>query len=170
ARAADDRGWANMTRGAVRLELIRNADVITADPSAWDDIVEADPHGTVFHTASFLGTWWERFGSGTPLVCLITADGAALGGCGFEIVDRELRFLGGFDVTDYMGPVARLGWSDSVADEVMRAVVSEDGWDRADLRGLPADAPWTEALTRAARASGLRVESSIDGMAPMITL
>ena len=156
--------------GAVRIALIRDAHVFTSDPGAWDAVVESDPHGTVFHTAAFLGSWWERFGSGAPLIAMVTARDTTVGACGFEVVDRELRFLGGFDVTDYMGPVAAPGWSDAVADEVLAAILSEPSWDRADLRGLPADSPWPDALMRAARACGLRVECSVDGRAPMIPL
>jgi CelD/BcsL family acetyltransferase involved in cellulose biosynthesis len=85
---------------------------------------------------------------------------------------ETLAFLGGTEVTDYMGPVARETDRAGVAKELLGALVREEGWARADLRGLPADSPWTPLLADAARSQGLRVEVIDDdnGVAPFLPL
>jgi CelD/BcsL family acetyltransferase involved in cellulose biosynthesis len=145
------------------------------DPTAflardWSGLVWSDPHGTFFHTPAYLKLWWEEFGTGALRLALVEDDGRPIGACAFELVERSLRFLGGFDVTDYMGPVAVPGSEDAVAKELMGALLSDGGWDGADLRGLPVDSPWYEAIEQAAASHGLRAERGPDGVAPMLRL
>jgi CelD/BcsL family acetyltransferase involved in cellulose biosynthesis len=79
-------------------------------------------------------------------------------------------FLGGFDVTDYLGPVAIRGREEAVAKELVAAVSDQVGWDRADLRGLADGSPWLAELKAAARANGLEAEEDQDDTAPLIVL
>ncbi|TMK85540.1 MAG: GNAT family N-acetyltransferase [Actinobacteria bacterium] len=147
---------------------------LTDDPAAfrtrdWSDVVAADPAGTLFHTPAYLKLWWEEFGSGSLLLAAVLDGDRTMGACGFEIVQGQLRFLGGFDVTDYMGPVARAGLEASVADQLMSALADER-WTGADLRGLPVESRWFSAVDAAARARGWEVRQEEDGIAPMIEL
>src|SRR2546427_6440390 len=91
----------------------------------WTDLVSADPAGTFFHTPAYLKLWWEEFGSGSLLLAAVVDGDRTIGACAFEIVQGQLRFLGGFDVTDYMGPVARAGLEAPVADQLMSALADE---------------------------------------------
>jgi CelD/BcsL family acetyltransferase involved in cellulose biosynthesis len=148
---------------------------LTDDASAfrtrdWGDLVDRDPEGTFFHTPAWLKLWWEEFGSGSLVLAFAQEDGCAVGACAFEVVDGVLQFLGGFDVTDYMGPVAAEGREEAVAKELLRAVASDVRWERADLRGLPVGGRWFGALRAAAEAHGLAPEPGDDGVAPLIEL
>jgi CelD/BcsL family acetyltransferase involved in cellulose biosynthesis len=103
------------------------------------------------------------------VVAFAMEGGTTVGACAFESVQAELRFLGGFDVTDYMGPVALPGHEPAVAEALMRTVLDAP-WDRADLRGLPHDTPWIACLEQAAASHGLGLQRERDGVAPRIEL
>jgi CelD/BcsL family acetyltransferase involved in cellulose biosynthesis len=145
------------------------------DPTAfrsrdWSNLAEADPCGTFFHTPAYLKLWWEEFATGSLLLAFVVEDAETVAACAFEVVDRSLRFLGGFDVTDYMGPVALPRTEERAAKEIMAALAADGSWDRADLRGMPLDSPWHGALDSAAASQGLSVEPGDDGVAPAISL
>jgi CelD/BcsL family acetyltransferase involved in cellulose biosynthesis len=148
---------------------------LTDDPTAflardWSGLVAADPTGTFFHTPAYLKLWWEEFGRGRLLLAFVADRDRTVAASGFELVDSTLTFLGGFDVTDYMGPVGLPGLEERAAKELMAALVSEVEWDRADLRSLPLESPWLRALESAAASQALRVERGLEGAAPMIPL
>ncbi|HEY3210132.1 MAG TPA: GNAT family N-acetyltransferase [Actinomycetota bacterium] len=153
----------------MRVELTGDASAFHA--RGWGDLVAADPEGTFFHTPAYLKLWWEEFGRGTPLLAfVIDAEGRMVAACPFEVVDGSLRFMGGFDVTDYMGPVSLPGLEEVAANELMRALAFEVRWEQADLRGLPIDGRWLPTLEAAAAPRGFRVERGFDGVAPLIEL
>jgi CelD/BcsL family acetyltransferase involved in cellulose biosynthesis len=81
-----------------------------------------------------------------------------------------LRFLGGTEVTDYMGPVAAPGHEDAVAGALVSALVERGDWREADLRGLAEDSPWLPRLADSATAVGLTVEPGLDAVAPFLAL
>src|SRR5439155_6610545 len=87
----------------------------------------------------------------------------------FEVLDGRLHFLGGSDVTDYMGPVARPGFEHAVAEGLISAI-RELPWTDADLAGLPSGSVWLAALEVAAGSHGIAVERRSDGVAPLIEL
>jgi CelD/BcsL family acetyltransferase involved in cellulose biosynthesis len=147
---------------------------LTDDPAAfrtrdWSPLVQADPTGTFFHTPAYLKLWWEEFGQGPTILAFAEDGGDTVAACAFEVVDGELRFLGGFDVTDYMGPVGRAGLHRPVAGALVEAML-EVPWERADLRGMPDGSPWLPALEEAAAAADLEVEGRNDDVAPEIHL
>jgi CelD/BcsL family acetyltransferase involved in cellulose biosynthesis len=151
---------------------------LTDDPTAfvaldWTELVEADPSGTFFHTPAYLKLWWEEFGTGRLLLArAVETRGRPLAACAFEVLGETLVFLGGFDVTDYLGPVGLPGAEEAAAKELLGALLAVEGWRRADLRGLPEDSRWLGALEEAARAHGLGVERTddVNGVAPYIPL
>lgn len=145
------------------------------DPTAfvsrdWTALVRADPTGTFFHTPAYLKLWWEEFGTGSLLLAFAMEGREPIGACAFEVVERKLTFLGGLDVTDYMGPVARPGRERAVAKELVAAVARTPGWDGADLRGVAVDSPWFEALREAMESSGLLAERSVGSVALVLEL
>src|SRR5438093_4747477 len=144
---------------------------LTGDPAAfrardWTRLVDADPSGTFFHIPAYLKLWWEEFGTGSLALALVEEGGRDVGACAFELVDGRLLFLGGFDVTDYMGPVAEVA-PEEVAGGLLEAVAALP-WNEMDLRGIPEESPWLRALVSAAGALGLPVEHAADGVAPLI--
>lgn len=141
----------------------------------WHELVEADPAGTFFHTPAYLKLYWEEFGEQPDHLLLAFAegdDGTQVGACAFERIGETLRFLGGTEVTDYMGPVGLPERHDAMAKELWTALLTRDDWRDADLRGLPEDQPWFGLLRDAANAAGLSVEETDDqnGVAPFLLL
>ena len=127
----------------------------------WSALVEADPAGTFFHTPDYLKLYWEEFGE-TPehllLAFAVTDDETQVGAVAFERIGTTLRFLGGTEVTDYMGPVALPQMQEDMAGQLWAGLLRRDDWTDADLRGLPDDRAWLGLLREAASARGMSVE------------
>ena len=141
----------------------------------WAGLVEADPAGTLFHTPDYLKLYWEEFGEkpGRLLLAFAEEDGGhQVGAVAFERIGETLRFLGGTEVTDYMGPVGLPGAQEAIAKELWSALLGREDWSDADLRGLAEDRPWLGLLRDAAAAQGLAVEETDDqnGVAPFLPL
>jgi len=141
----------------------------------WAELVAADPAGTFFHTPAYLKLYWEEFGEQPEHLLLAFAeedDGRQVGAVAFERIGDVLRFLGGTEVTDYMGPVGLADRQPEMAAELWRALLLRDDWTGADLRGLAEDRSWLGLLHASAMAQGLRVEETEDqnGVAPFLEL
>ena len=141
----------------------------------WTDLVRADPAGTFFHQPRFLKLYWEEFGETPEHLLLAFAeqdDGAQVAAVAFERIDDTLRFLGGTEITDYMGPVGTPGAQEPAAAALWAALCGRDDWGVADLRGVVEDSPWLAALRDTAVAQGLAVEETEDqnGTAPFLAL
>jgi len=154
----------------VPLEWIPDPGVFATYRDEWERLRSADPEATLFHTPRFLELYWEELGEGTPLVAMVRQGEEPIGLCGFEVPDGVLSFLGGFEVTDYMGPVGRPEDRARVAQELLTGLAARDDWERADLEGLPEDGTWLGALAGAAEAAGLAAEVAQDDVAPMLDL
>ena len=141
----------------------------------WTALVHADPAGTFFHTPGYLKLYWEEFGETPEHLLLAFAeddDGSQVGAVAFERIGETLRFLGGTEVTDYMGPVAAPRAQEDMASELWTALMERGGWRAADLGGLADDRPWLGLLRDAATDRGLAVEETEDqnGVAPFLPL
>jgi CelD/BcsL family acetyltransferase involved in cellulose biosynthesis len=140
----------------------------------WSVLVTADPAGTFFHTPGYLKLYWEEFAARPEHLLLAFAEeeGVQVGAVAFERIGDTLRFLGGTEVTDYMGPVAPPELHPAVAKELLAALGRREDWAEADLRGLPEDRPWLGLLADAAAAQGFSVEVTDDqnGVAPFLPL
>jgi CelD/BcsL family acetyltransferase involved in cellulose biosynthesis len=141
----------------------------------WTDLARRDPAGTFFHRPAYLKLYWEEFGETPEHLLLAFAeedDGTQVAAVAFERIGEDLRFLGGTEVTDYMGPVGIPGAEAEVAKALVGALVERDDWRSADLRGLAEDRAWLRVLFDAANAAGLSVLEDDDqnGTAPFLSL
>ena len=141
----------------------------------WSDLVRLDPAGTIFHTPDFLKLYWEEFGQEPEHLLLAFGEdgrGAQVAAAAFERIDDTLRFLGGTEVTDYLGPVGRPEVSAAFGEHLWSGLVKRDDWRSADLRGLPEDSSWLPALRAGALGQDLTVEETEDqnGVAPFLHL
>jgi CelD/BcsL family acetyltransferase involved in cellulose biosynthesis len=141
----------------------------------WTELVAADPAGSFFHTPDYLKLYWEEFGETPEHLLLAFAeddDGTQIGAVAFERIGETLRFLGGTEVTDYMGPVGLPERQDAIAKELWAGLLTRDDWSSADLRGLLEDNAWFGLLRDAAAGQGLDVEETDDqnGVAPYLPL
>jgi CelD/BcsL family acetyltransferase involved in cellulose biosynthesis len=154
--------------------------VVSEDPRDftrrdWTELVRADPAGTFFHQPRYLKLYWEEFGETPEHLLLAFAeddDDRQIGAVAFERVGDTLRFLGGTEVTDYMGPVALPEHREEVAAALWPALLELDDWRSADLRGLAEDRDWVVLLRDAAEQAGLGVMEDADqnGVAPFLEL
>jgi CelD/BcsL family acetyltransferase involved in cellulose biosynthesis len=146
----------------------------------WDSLVDDDPHGTFFHRPAYLGVWLAQLGTRvTPRVHLAYRDGRLVG---VIPVGREMegsptgpievvRFLGGSDVTDYLGPVARPEDRDDVAAAYLAKLAGDGDFDEFVAGGLMAESGWADAFVRHAEANGLEVlERAEEDVCPRIDL
>jgi len=166
--------------GAVQIEL--SDDARDFQRRNWSALVSEDPAGTFFHLPAFLKLYWEEFGDETAglLLAFGEHEGDQVGAVGFERDGETLRFLGGTEITDYLGPVAAPAHKAAFAEGLWDALLARDDWARADLWGLAQDAGqeagqnpgWYDLLGEAASARGLTVreEADHDGVAPILPL
>src|SRR4030095_955822 len=141
----------------------------------WADLVHSAPAGTIFHRPAFLKIYWEEFGDSPDHLLLAFAeedDGAQVAAVAFERIGEDLRFLGGTEVTAYMGPVGIPEAQPEVAKALVGALLERDDWRSADLRGLAEDRPWLRLLHDAASAAGLEgiEDDDQNGTAPFLAL
>ena len=141
----------------------------------WSGLVRADPAGTIFHTPDFLKLYWEEFGEEPEHLLLAFGEddaGAQVAAAAFELIGDTLRFLGGTEVTDYMGPVGTPDARAGFAHELWAGLLARDDWREADLRGLHENSAWLSELREAAAGHGLEVEATDDqnGVAPVLDL
>ncbi len=141
----------------------------------WSGLVQGDPAGTFFHQPSFLKLYWEEFGETSDELVLAFGEddaGEQVAAVGFERSRTELRFLGGVEITDYLGPVAAPDAKATFAAALWDALLAREDWATADLWGIAADSGWYQLLGDAAVARGCSVEEATDhdGVAPYLEL
>lgn len=136
----------------------------------WTALAHRDPDGTFFHTPSFLCLYGEELAPEGTAVAVVRQGEDTVAVAPFHIDGGSATFLGGFDVTDYMGPVGIPAWRDISAKEIMAALAAREDWEVADLRGLMAGGAWLPALESGARDAGLQTEVGEDGVAPLLPL
>src|SRR4051795_7244076 len=131
----------------------------------WSALVQGDPAGTFFHQPSFLKLYWEEFGETSDELVLAFGEddaGEQVAAVGFERSRTELRFLGGVEITDYLGPVAAPDAKVPFAAALWDALLAREDWATADLWGLAEDSGWYDGLGETATARGLSVEEAPD--------
>ena len=148
--------------------------------AAWDALLATDPHASLFQAPRWIRAWDAVLGGQRRLRTRVFRRDGALVGVVAESVEpvrlpdgvREVvRFAGGTEVTDYLGPVARPDERDAIAAAWVAALVEDRDWDEVVLGGLAEDAGWHTALAAAASAAGLRVvDAGVDEVCPLIDL
>src|SRR5437868_3298264 len=129
----------------------------------WSSLVKADPSGTIFSTPDYLKLYWEEFGDDFGvLLAFVERDGEQIGTAAFEVLGSTIRFLGGTEVTDYLGPLAAPPDAETVAAQLIQGLAGRGGWEELDLRGLPEDGRWLGLLRTAADDAGLATEITDD--------
>ena len=139
----------------------------------WTALVHEDPTGTFFQTPAYLKLYWEEFGDELDLSFLFARDddaAAPRGAVALERIGTTIRFLGGTEVTDYMGPVAAVGDREAVAHGFVELLTSDESWSTAELLGLRDGSPWIDALQEAAGSQGIPASLADYDVAPGLPL
>ena len=109
----------------------------------WKELLARDPNRHLFATPEWNRVWWDEFGRGKELFLMTMRSGGET----IAIVplyrklegDRKiLRFVGGIDLTDYLGPICALETRDDVAETLVDWLDgTEIEWDEFDAHNMP---------------------------------
>lgn len=146
----------------------------------WDLLLEEDPAASLFQGPRFLSRWADVFAERiTVRVHTVHRDGRLIGVIP-EAHEREgtptgpievRRFLGGTEVTDYLGPVSRTEDRTDVVDAYLGALAVDPNWDELIAGGLAVDSGWAGAFERAAGEHGLLVfERDVEDVCPRVDI
>ncbi len=146
----------------------------------WAALLSTDPQASLFQSPRWFRTWDGVLAGERRLRTRTFRRDGALVGVVAETVEpvrlpdgvREVvRFAGGTEVTDYLGPVAAPTDRADVAAAWVAALAADRDWDEVVLGGLAADTGWHVHLAAAAAGAGLRVvDDGVDGVCPVIDL
>jgi CelD/BcsL family acetyltransferase involved in cellulose biosynthesis len=122
------------------------------DLPEWKELMKRDPNRHIFSTPEWNKTWWAEFKADKELFILrMHRDGeiAALVPLYLKREDGRtiLRFIGGIDLTDYLGPICSLEDRDRVAEAIVEWLQDAPiDWDELDAHNMPVPFGFAEFL------------------------
>ncbi len=146
----------------------------------WQLLLEEDPQSSLFQGPRYLRLWHDTLGQRYPLRVHTVHDDGRLVGVVADENERtggptgpveHRRFLGGTEVTDYLGPVSRPEDRIDVAHAYVGNLAADVDWDEFIAGGLAQDSGWADALRRAVDAHGLAIlHEEIEDVCPRIDI
>lgn len=134
------------------------------DLPEWRTLLARDPNRQVFAYPEWNRAWWEEFKEGKDLFLMtMKRDGNTTAIVPlYRRTDsgrKVLRFVGGIDLTDYLGPICSLEDRGEVADALVDWLATTDvEWDEFDAHNMPVPLGFAEFLAERADAKGFRFE------------
>lgn len=141
-----------------------DCDASCFDLPQWRELLQRDPNRHVFATPEWNKSWWEEFGAGKDLrILTLRRDGEVMALVPLYRKPEEggqiLRFVGGIDLTDYLGPICALDDRWQVADSLVSWFKETDlEWDEFDGHNMPVPFGFAEFLAERADAAGFSFE------------
>ena len=158
------------------LDITLDCDEACFELPQWKEVLARDPDRHIFATPEWNRVWWEEFGAGKDLFMLTIRRGGEVVGLvplyrKHEDGRKILRFLGGIDLTDYLGPICSL----EDRGEVAEALVSwlgkgEVEWDEFDAHNMPVPFGFGEFLIERADNDGYPFELEQEETAAVLLL
>lgn len=142
----------------------------------WRRLHEADPNRSIFSTPEWNAAWWEHFGEGKELFVLTFLDPEPVGMAALMLDQTKeggrVRFVGGDDLTDYLGPlVSGEQFVPAIADSLVQFIREEiGGWGYLEAKALPVPFGFADRLVEAASRHGLEFEIEQDDVSPVLPL
>jgi CelD/BcsL family acetyltransferase involved in cellulose biosynthesis len=126
------------------------------DLPEWRTLLERDPNRHIFSTPEWSRLWWDEFGAGKELFLLKMMRGDDIAGLVPLYRKAEgdrafFRFVGGIELTDYLGPICSEEDRADVADGLVRWL--EDApveWTELDAHNMPVPFGFAEFLVERA--------------------
>ena len=153
-----------MSHPTAALEIGLECTETCFDLPEWRTLLASDPNRQVFAYPEWNRAWWEEFKEGKDLFLMTmkrNGDTKAI----VPLYRRHdsgrkiLRFVGGIDLTDYLGPICALEDRGEVADALVDWLATTDiEWDEFDAHNMPVPLGFTESLVERADAKGFRFE------------
>jgi CelD/BcsL family acetyltransferase involved in cellulose biosynthesis len=128
---------------------------------AWRELLARDPNRHIFMTPEWNRVWWEEFSSGKDLLLLVMRRQDRIAAIvplyrKPESGAHVLRFLGGIDLTDYLGPICSSDDRDAVAEALASWLADADvAWDELDAHSMPVPLGFADFLVDHVDRSGL---------------
>jgi CelD/BcsL family acetyltransferase involved in cellulose biosynthesis len=147
------------TRG---LDVRVDCDEGCFDLPQWRELLARDPDAHVFATPEWNRVWWEEFkGDKDLFIVTMTRRGDVASVVPLyrkkEGDSAVLRFMGGIDLTDYLGPICSLEDRDDVAETLVGwLATTEVEWDEFDAHNMPVPFGFTDFLVDHADRQGFR--------------
>lgn len=126
----------------------------------WMELLARDPNRQIFAYPEWCRTWWDEFNAGKELFVLTMRRGDQVAGIVPLYRKQEgargiFRFVGGIDLTDYLGPICSLDDRDDVADALVHwLATTELEWHELDAHSMPVPLGFAEFLVERADAAG----------------
>jgi CelD/BcsL family acetyltransferase involved in cellulose biosynthesis len=146
------------------------------DAPEWRRLLERDPTRHIFATPEWGRTWWEEFKQGKDLFILRAwrQDEVVAVIPLYRKQEKGrpvLRFVGGIDLTDYLGPVCSRADRDDVAAALVSWLRSTDvTWDELDAHNMPVPMGFAEYLVDQSDRAGLTFELEQEETAAVLVL
>jgi CelD/BcsL family acetyltransferase involved in cellulose biosynthesis len=147
---------------ALSLDVELICDERCFDLPEWRELLARDPNSHIFQTPEWMRTWWEEFRADKDLLILTLKRGGSIAAIvplyrKLEGRRRILRFVGGIDLTDYLGPICSLDDRHDVADALVRWLATTDvDWDEFDAHSMPVPLGFADYLVERADRAGFR--------------
>jgi CelD/BcsL family acetyltransferase involved in cellulose biosynthesis len=150
----------NLVTKTTTLDVTLLSDESCFDLPEWRQLLALDPNRHVFATPEWNRLWWQEFGAGKDLLALIVKRRSEVAGIVPLYRKREegkhvLRFNGGIDLTDYLGPICSLDDRQEVADALVTWLGETDiEWDEFDAHNMLVPFGFAEFLVESADRRG----------------
>jgi CelD/BcsL family acetyltransferase involved in cellulose biosynthesis len=131
------------------------------DLPEWRELHQGDPNRSIFSMPEWNRVWWEEFGEGKDLFVLTFVDPHPVGIAALMLdmtpEGGRVRFVGGDDLTDYLGPLASgEEHLPAIADSLVSFIKEEiGGWGYFEAHSMPVPFAFAEWLVEAADRHGL---------------
>jgi CelD/BcsL family acetyltransferase involved in cellulose biosynthesis len=142
----------------------------------WRELLSRDPNRQVFAYPEWHRAWWEEFKQGKDLFLMTMKRGSETVALVplYRKVDQGrkiLRFVGGIDLTDYLGPICSLEDRGVVAEALVEWLRSTDvEWDLFDGHNMPVPLGFADFLVERADAMGFSVTLDQEETAAVLPL
>lgn len=159
------------------LEVTVSQDPSAFDAPGWRRLLEKHQRPHLFATPEWHKIWWDEFHPGKELLVLTIErrddDPVAIVPLYRKVQEgrKVLRFVGGIDLTDYLGPLCspedRASAAGVLVDWLSKTEVE---WDEFDAHNLPVPDGFADALIDEADLAGLRFELDEEETAAVLRL
>lgn len=160
----------------MKIELYQNDQIFSDLCAEWGDLLADSAVGHVFLTCEWQRTWWDVYQPGEIWSLVVRDDDGRLVALApwFRTEDdgqRIIRAIGCVDVTDYLEIILRSGVEEAALDTIAAYLAAhQDAYDQLELCNIPEDSPMLRLLPPRVEANGLRVESAVEDVCPVVTL
>jgi CelD/BcsL family acetyltransferase involved in cellulose biosynthesis len=141
-------------------------DITCFELPGWRELLARDPDRHIFATPEWNRVWWEEFGDDKDLLVVTVTRGddlIAIVPLYRKLEDGKaiLRFVGGIDLTDYLGPICAAPDREDVAEALVCWLdQTDERWDEFDAHNMPVPFHFAEFLVE--RVDRFGFEFSLD--------